>query len=169
MPKIPIPTPVLSEIQRQLNDELSASHGYLALSIWCENENYPGFADFFKKQSGEENVHAEKFIKYLRDRGQMAELTQVSVPKGAFENILEVAKHAQLMEQANTAGINSIYKAAIETGDYPSQVLLHWYINEQVEEEAWTDEMVDRTLRAGCAGALNSLDRHIARYLGSPA
>jgi len=99
----------------------------------------------------------------------MAELTQVSVPKGEFANILEVAKHAQLMEQANTAGINSVYKAALETGDYPSQVLLHWYINEQVEEEAWTDEMVDRTLRAGCAGALNSLDRHIEKYLGSPA
>ena len=114
-------------------------------------------------------MHAEKFIKYLRDRGQMAELTQIPAPKGEFSNLLEVAKYAQVMEQANTAGINSVYKAALEIGDYPSQVLLQWYINEQVEEEAWTDELVDRTLKAGCAGALNSLDRHIEKYLGSPA
>jgi ferritin len=169
MPKIPIPIPVLSEIQRQVNDELSAAYAYLALSIWCENENYPGFAGFFKKQSGEETAHAEKLIKHLRDRGQRAELTQVSAPKGEFVNLLEVAKYAQVMEQSNTAGINSAYKTSLETGDFPSQVLLHWFINEQVEEEAWTDELVDRTLKASCAGALNSLDRHVEKYLGSPA
>jgi ferritin len=43
--------------------------------------------------------------------------------------------------------------------------LLQWFINEQVEEEAWADEMVARTARANCAGGLGELDRHIERYL----
>ena len=34
--------------------------------------------------------------------------------------------------------------AAVKGQDYAAQVLLQWFINEQVEEEAWTDEMVER-------------------------
>jgi ferritin len=43
---------------------------------------------------------------------------------------------------------------------------MHWFINEQVEEEAWTDEMVDRIATATCAGSMTSLDRHIVGILG---
>ena len=49
--------------------------------------------------------------------------------------------------------------------DYPAQVLMHWFINEQVEEEAWAGEMVDRIQSATCAGSLSDLDRHIERLL----
>jgi ferritin len=42
---------------------------------------------------------------------------------------------------------------------------LHWFINEQVEEEDWAHEMIDRLARADCAGGLAELDRHIERYL----
>jgi ferritin len=69
------------------------------------------------------------------------------------------------MEQANTAGIHKAYAAATKNGDYPAQVLLHWFITEQVEEEAWSDEMVERVEAATGAGGLGFLDRHIARYL----
>ena len=55
--------------------------------------------------------------------------------------------------------------AAVKGQDYAAQVLLQWFINEQVEEEAWTDEMVERVEAAACAGASAELDRHIERYL----
>jgi ferritin len=42
---------------------------------------------------------------------------------------------------------------------------MQWFINEQVEEEAWCLEMVQRVERATCAGGLSDLDRHIERYL----
>ena len=63
----------------------------------------------------------------------------------------EVAQHAERMEQANTQGINAVYEAALAAKDYPAQVLMHWFINEQVEEEAWTAEMVERVRGATCA------------------
>jgi ferritin len=69
------------------------------------------------------------------------------------------------MEQSNTQGINSVYEAALGARDYPAQVLMQWFINEQVEEEAWCFEMVERVQAATCAGALSDLDRHIERYL----
>jgi ferritin len=42
---------------------------------------------------------------------------------------------------------------------------MHWFINEQVEEEAWSAEMVERVQAAACSGGMSDLDRHIERYL----
>jgi ferritin len=168
MPGKPIPAAVLTEIQRQINDELGAAHAYLALAIWCEEENYKGFAAFFKKQAGEEREHADKLMEHLLDRSALPKLGALPAPKGSFESLAEVARQAQTMEQSNTAGIHLGYEAAVTAKDYPAQVLLQWFIAEQVEEEAWTDEMIDRIARANCAGGLAELDRHIERYL-SPA
>ena len=42
---------------------------------------------------------------------------------------------------------------------------MHWFINEQVEEEDWSTEMVERVQSATCAGSTSDLDRHIERYL----
>ena len=42
---------------------------------------------------------------------------------------------------------------------------MHWFINEQVEEEAWAVEMVERVRDASCAGGMAALDRHIMRFL----
>ena len=69
------------------------------------------------------------------------------------------------MERANTQGIHTVYETALAAKDYPAQVLMHWFINEQVEEERWTAEMVERVQSATCAGSLSDLDRHIERLL----
>jgi ferritin len=42
---------------------------------------------------------------------------------------------------------------------------MHWFINEQVEEEAWAAELVDRVRTATCAGSLLDLDRHVEKLL----
>jgi ferritin len=95
----------------------------------------------------------------------MPRLWALPEPKGDFDDLLGVAQQAQSMERDNTAGINACYEAAAREGDIAGQVLLQWFVNEQVEEENWTDEMVARVARANCAGGLGDLDRHIERYL----
>jgi ferritin len=42
---------------------------------------------------------------------------------------------------------------------------MHWFISEQVEEERWSDEMVERVKGATCAGSISDLDRHIVKLL----
>jgi ferritin len=169
MPRIAIKPAVLAELQRQFNHELAAAHAYTALAVWCVQQNFKGFARYFYRQSAEERVHAQKFVDHLLDRGTLPECRALPAPKVQFQDLLAVARHAQAMEQANTAGVNSAYEAAVREGDYPAQVLLHWFINEQVEEEDWADEMVDRVVGASCAGGLSDLDRHIERYLDDEA
>lgn len=160
-----IPPKVLAELNRQLNHELNAARNYLALSLWCLDQNLKGFASFFAKQNNEEQGHAGKISSHLIDRNVLPELTPLNAPKQHFKSLLDVAQHAQAMEIANTQGINSVYEAALAAKDYPAQMLMQWFINEQVEEEAWSTEMVERVQAASCAGSLSDLDRHIERYL----
>jgi ferritin len=165
MHKSRIPQPVSAELMRQANQELAAAHSYLALSVWCDARNLKGFGQYFVKQAGEERAHAERLLKHLTDRGVTAEVAAVPAPKQDFRTLLEVAHQAQAQERANTLGINAVYEAALAAKDYPAQVLMHWFINEQVEEEDWSAEMVERVQAATCAGSLSDLDRHIERYL----
>ena len=167
MPRSPVPPKMLAALQRQLNHELSAAHGYLAMSIWCAAQNLKGFARFFAKQAGEEREHAGKMIDHLVDRGVPAELEKLPTPRQDFPALLDVAHHAQAMEQANTQGINAVFTAALAAKDYPAQVLMHWFINEQVEEEAWAAELVGRVKSATGACSLLDLDRHIEKLLAS--
>src|SRR5215208_5172859 len=113
MPGIAIKPAVLSELQRQLNHELSAAYAYLALALWCEDQSLKGFARFFNKQSAEEREHARKFIDHLMDRGVVAELAPISAPRGKFQGLIDIARAAQSMEQANTAGVNAAYEATL--------------------------------------------------------
>jgi ferritin len=165
MSKSKASSPVIVELNRQFNYELAAAHNYLALSVWCEVRNLTGFARFFAKQSGEERTHANKMIKHLIDRGHTPELAPIAEPNQKFATLLEIAQRAQAMEQANTTGINAVYEAALAAKDYAVQVLMHWFIKEQVEEEAWCAEMVARVQGDSCAGSLSDLDRHIERLL----
>lgn len=167
MAKSKIPAKVLTELNRQLNYELSAAQAYLALSGWCSAQNLKGFAGFFATQAKEEREHAQKLMDHVLDRGVQPELAAIAAPKQNFGSLREVAERAQAMEQANTQGINAVYEAALAGKDYPAQVLMHWFIKEQVEEEAWTAEMLDRVESATCAGSLLDLDRHIGKILGA--
>ena len=167
MSKSTLPPKVLSELTRQLNQELNAAHGYLAMSVWCTAQNLKGMARFFAKQAGEEREHAGKIISHLIDRGVPVELEALPAPKQDFPALLDLALHAQAMEQGNTQGINAVFATALAAKDYPAQVLMHWFINEQVEEEAWAAELVGRVKGATGAGSLADLDRHIEKLLAS--
>jgi ferritin len=160
-----IPKKALAELNRQFNQELSAAHNYGALALWCDDQNLKGFASYFSKQAHEELVHAGKLSKHIIDRGVLPETAAIPAPKNEFKSLLDAAQHAQAMEAGNTQGINAVYEAALADKDYPAQVLMQWFINEQIEEEAWALEMVERVQAASCAGGLSDLDRHIERYL----
>jgi len=156
---------VIESLESQATHELAASQAYLAMSCWCEVAHYSGYAEFFRQQSAEEISHANKLLGFLVERDVVPAIGAIPAPAHAFESILAVAKLACDLERANTSGIHACYKASLVAEDYPTQVMLHWFIAEQVEEEAWSDKMLAKTKQASCAGALTYLDRHIIKEL----
>ena len=160
---------LITALEKQADHELLAAQAYLAMAYWCDVRHLAGFATFFHAQAAEERSHAGKILKHLADRDVVPALGAIPAPTVAFQHSTEVAKAAYDLERANTAGIHAAYETALAVKDYPAQVLLHWFINEQVEEEAWSDKLLVKTREATCAGAMLNLDRHITKILNGGA
>lgn len=161
----PIPPGVAEELNRQLNHEWAAAAGYTAIAVWCIDRELTGMAGFFKKQASEEREHAWKIMQFMLDRGTTPRLDQTPAPRSAYETFIDVAQTALAMEQKNTAGINAAYAAALEQVDYPSQIMLQWFIKEQVEEEAWASRLVKLADMCGTGAGLMQLDRHAEKMI----
>jgi ferritin len=149
----------------QANRELQTSLLMRALHYWADVHHHSGFAEFFDKQAEEEEGHAKQFFKHLADRDITPEVGPVEKQPSDFVDLVTVAKLLYDHERENTRAIHALYELALGERDFPAQVFLHPYISEQVEEEAWTDWLLERTRRATCAGGLFTLDRHLVKDL----
>jgi ferritin len=131
-------------INEQINKEFFSSYLYLSMAAYFEDKNLPGFAKWMKVQAGEEQEHGLKFFEHLVDRGAKVLLAPISGPQTDWQTSLEVFKQVQEHEAFITTSINALYELALKEKDYPAQVLLQWYINEQVEEEKNAADVVQK-------------------------
>jgi len=154
---------VITALSKQGTQELATSKAYLAMSLWCEVQNWSGFAGLFRLQADEEQAHGRKFFNFIVDCDGLPQVGSVPAPRCEFPDLIAVAKAAYEMERANTQAIHAVYELALAEKDYATQVFLHEFILEQVEEEAWTDKLLDKTRQANCAGGLFNLDRHVVK------
>lgn len=151
-------------INEQIKNELYSSYLYLAMSAYCEANNLPGFAHWLRVQSQEEIEHAMKFFGFVNERGGRVVLEAIDKPPVEFESPVKIFEETLNHERKVTAMINSLYELALEEKDYASQVMLHWFIDEQVEEEANASYILDTLKAVGEKGqALVMLDRELAK------
>jgi ferritin len=122
-------------LNEQINKEFYSSYLYLAMSAHFEEVNLPGFARWMKLQADEEQEHGMKFYAHLLERGAKVELAPIAGPLIEGKTNLEIFKQVQAHEEAVTASINALYELALKEKDYPGQIMLQWFITEQVEEE----------------------------------
>jgi ferritin len=131
-------------INEQINKELYSSYLYLSMAAYFEGQNLPGFANWMYVQEGEEREHGKKFYEYLVDRGAKVELKAIAAPATTWKSSLDVFKQVQKHEAAVTASINALYELALSEKDYASQIMLQWFITEQIEEEKNAAEIVQK-------------------------
>ncbi len=159
-------SPTLTDaLNRQANRELYTSNLFRALSYWADAEHLGGFSAFFATQAEEEEGHAKKFYQFITDRGTVPVVGPIDAPKAGYESLLEIANLLCAHERANTVAINALYEVALAEKDYATQVFLHYFISEQVEEESWTAKLQTKVKQTTCGGALFNLDRHITKEL----
>ena len=131
-------------VNEQINKEFYSSYLYLSMAAYFENKNLPGFAKWMHIQSDEERGHGMKLYGHLVDRNGRVALKAIAAPGAEWKTNLDAFKEVQVHEQEVTASINGLYELALKEKDYPMQVLLQWYINEQVEEEKNAAEIVQQ-------------------------
>ena len=159
-----ISKPVLESMNNQIMHELYSAYFYLSMSAHCEAENLPGFAKWLRVQASEEQGHAMKFYEYILDRGGKVTLMTIQQPPVDFKSPLDIFKQVYEHEQKVTALINDIYAVATTEKDVASQVLLHWFITEQVEEEKNASNILDTLTKIGeSVGNLYQLDHQLGK------
>jgi len=156
-----------SAMNDQIKKEFYSSYLYLAMAAHFEAANLSGFAHWMKAQSEEETEHGMKFYEFINDRGGRVKLQAIDQPPVEFGSPLEIFKVVVNHEEQVTASIHKLYALAQAENDYPTQVMLHWFIDEQVEEEKNANSIVEMLKLAGDQGAaLLMADRALGARAG---
>lgn len=155
-------------INAQINAEIYSSYLYLSMSAFASSANLKGFAHWLMVQSSEETKHAMKLYDHLLDRGGDVELAPIKQPPTHFQNMLDIFNQTYEHEKKVTALINKLYETANKENDYAAQVILQWFINEQVEEEASACEILQKLQLLGnkATGSLLSIDKELKKREG---
>ena len=126
----------------QIGKEFNAAHQYTALATYYDRLTFPRLAKFFFEQAEEERGHAMKMVNYLRDTGSDLRLGEVAAPKTEFADHVEPIKLALEQEKKVTVWISELQGIARETNDFVAEQFIHWFLEEQVEEEASMSDLL---------------------------
>lgn len=159
---------IKEHIQKAVNDQIRAefqsAYTYLAMAARMEAQNLRGMANWLRVQWEEEVLHATKFYDFLLQRGGNVRLHALDAPDSGDGSPLDLFERVLAMERDTTSRIHALYDLAVKEGDYALQTLLHWFIDEQVEEEDIVSDIIDKLRLIGDSGPnLFLLDQDMGR------
>ncbi len=112
----------------------------------------------------EEMDHAMKFYRYLVERGGKVRLYEIKEPPHEWNSPLHAFEETLKHEKHITECINNLVELAEKEKDRATFNLLQWYVDEQVEEEANDEEIINYLkLIAESGNGLLMLDRELAK------
>ncbi|PCJ16430.1 MAG: ferritin [Candidatus Cloacimonadota bacterium] len=140
---------MLKAINEQLNFEMYSANVYLSMSAYFKRNALNGFADWMKLQAQEEFEHAMKIFDYISAKGGKIEISSMDAPQSEWTGPLNVMQYTLIHEQEVTNRINNLFQIAHENNDHSTSVFFHWFIEEQVQEEAQVNEVIDKLILVG--------------------
>ncbi len=161
---------VQDALNNQIMEEFNSAYLYLAMAADFEEKKLKGFSTWMKAQAGEEMIHAMKLYNFVNDRDGKVELQGLDKPQATWKDPLEAFKSAYNHEQYITGCFNDLIKRAREEIDTATEIMLQWFVMEQVEEEAAAGEIVQKLeMMGGSKEGLYLLDQELGtRTLPSP-
>ena len=155
-------------MNEQINKEFFSSYLYLSMAAYFEDKNLTGFGHWMRLQADEEHGHAMKFYNFILNSGGQVKLKGLDAPATEWKSNLEVAEQVADHESRVTASIHNLYEIALKEKDYAAQVMLQWFISEQVEEEKNAAELVAKLRMIEERGtAVLMLDHRLSKRGGS--
>ena len=156
-------------LNEQVNAELFSAYLYLSMEAYFKSLNLNGFANWMRVQTQEEVTHAMKIYDFIDERGGRITLKAIDGPETKWDSPLAVFNAVYEHEQKVTSLINNLVNLAIEEKDHATNTFLQWFVNEQVEEEASADQVVQQLkLMEKAPGGLFLLDRELAQRVFTP-
>lgn len=161
------------KMEKAINDqvkwELYSAYLYLSMAAYFEDVGLPGFANWMRVQDQEERFHAMKFFNFVIERGGKMTLQAIDAPPSEWKSPLHVFMETLKHEQHVTARINNLMDLAIKEKDHATVSFLHWYIDEQVEEESGVSDVINKLkMVEKTSGGLFMLDKEMAARVFTP-
>jgi len=151
-------------LNNQINAEIYSAYLYLSMAAYFHSINLPGFANWMRVQTQEELMHTMKFYDHINERGGRVYLSTIEGPPTEWKSPLEAFEAAYKHEQKVTKMINDLVDLALKEGDHATNIFLQWFVTEQIEEEASTNDVVQRLKLMGDMGnGLFMIDRELAQ------
>ncbi|MBI4124899.1 MAG: ferritin [Deltaproteobacteria bacterium] len=159
------------KMEKALNDhiaeEIYSGYLYLAMAAFCYEKGLNGFAHWMKLQSKEEWGHAMKIYDFIVQRGGRVQLKEIKKPPADFGSAHPMMKQVLAHEQKVSAALNKLYEEAGRLKDNATQVMLQWFVGEQVEEEAQVNDiLVQLQFISDKSSAIFFIDRHLGKREG---
>jgi ferritin len=127
----------------QIGNELAAHQLYLGIALYFERQSLDRWGKLFSHQSIEEAQHARKIMDFLTDNEIDFDLPALKAQSTRFASPLEAAQRALQSEKTVAAQFDRMAAIAETNGDHRGHQFLQWFIEEQVEEEAKLQSIVD--------------------------
>lgn len=160
---------LLQKLNDQMNYEFYSSQVYLAMAAYCSAESFDGFANFFIVQSEEEKFHAMKIYHYINRVGKRARISGMEAPGNEYDSLLDAFEKAYQHEKTVTQRIYNLSDEAWNDREHATINFLKWFIDEQVEEEATFDSIIQKLRRIDSdSNAFYMLDAELAKRTFSP-
>lgn len=148
----------------QVEKEAYSSQLYLSMAVWAEINGLGGISEFLYEHSDEERIHMLKLVKFINERGGVANISAIEKPKNEFNSIEEVFTDLLNHEVMITNSINEIVYLCVEEKDFTTHNFMQWFVSEQMEEEALTRTIMDKIKIIGAdKGGLYLFDRDISK------
>ena len=125
-------------------------------------------ARWMELQAEEEHIHASKLYSFIIKVGSRVKLQSLAEPQFEWDSPKAVFQAVYEHEQFISKSINDLLDLAIDERDHATSTFLHWYVDEQVEEEANAAEIVRNfEMIEDSKGGLFLLDRELGNRVAA--
>jgi ferritin len=127
----------------QIGNEFSAHSLYMGISVFFDQQSLRRWAKLFREQAIEEAQHGQKIMDFLVDNEIDFDLPAIKSVSTRYKSALDAAQRALQSEREVAAQFDAMAAKALANGDQRSHQFLQWFIEEQVEEEAKIQSVID--------------------------
>lgn len=138
---------LLNALNDQMNFEFESANVYMSMAAFCASESLDGFANFYLVQAEEERFHAMKFFRFLNDVGHRVTIKGMEMPNNDYASVLDSFEKGLAHEKEVTKRIYALADLALNEREHATMAFLNWFIEEQVEEEASFDNIIQKLKR----------------------
>ncbi len=158
---------VLSALNKQIRAELQSAYLYLAMSAHFSEQSLDGFAKWMRIQGREEVDHAMRLYAHVLETGGHVRLEALEAPPAKFGSPLDIFRAALAHEKKVTKMIHDLFDLARARNERATELVLQWFVTEQVEEEESAGKAVHQLELAGDGtAALLMLDHRFGERTG---